>query len=206
MTTSYAIKWREPGGEAYIGRLELGSRALHLVGDAGGARVDRQIGYDELRGLRITHDASERMDGRRALVIERSQGAYHLTSTAFEAGILHELVDRLADLRLAAPRRATVVVPLKVGALTRVRELAAAGPPFDPNETQLTRHQLLLTAQEAIFIFETADERGLQELLTAVDVWAAASTWHDLIDGPPRLAEVAYSWERPDAAGAAGDP
>ena len=149
MKTSYAVKWDEPDGRAYVGRLELGPRALHLVGDAGGARVVRQIGYDELEGLRIGHDAGERVDGPRALVIERPQGAYHLTSTAFDAGILQELVDRLSDLSLAPPRRATIVVPLKEGALARVRELAAAGPPFDPNETQLTRHQLLLTAQEA---------------------------------------------------------
>jgi len=200
MKSSYAVKWREPGGKAYVGRLELGPRALHLVGDAGGARVDRRIGYDELQDLRIAHDPGERVDGRRALVIERPQGAYHLTSAVFEAGILHELVDRLSDLSLAAPRRATVVVPLKEGVLTRVREQAAAGPPFDPNETQLTRHHLLLTAQEAIFVFEAADERGLQALLEEGDVWAAGSTWHDLIAGPPRLAEVAYFWERPEPA------
>jgi hypothetical protein len=198
MKTSYAVKWHEPDGQDYVGRLELGPRVLHLVGDAGGARVDRQIGYDELEGLRIGHDAGERVDGRRTLVIERPQGAYHLTSTVFEAGILQELVDRLSELSLAAPRRATIVVPLKEGALARVRELAAAGPPFDPNETQLTRHQLLLTAQEAIFLFETADEGGLQALLAEVDVWAAASAWHDLVAGPPRLAEIAYSWERPE--------
>jgi len=198
MKTSYAVKWHEPDGQDYVGRLELGPRVLHLVGDAGGARVDRQIGYDELEGLRIGHDAGERVDGRRTLVIERPQGAYHLTSTVFEGGILQELVDRLSELSLAAPRRATIVVPLKEGALARVRELAAAGPPFDPNETQLTRHQLLLTAQEAIFLFETADERGLQALLAEVDVWAAASAWHDLVAGPPRLAEIAYSWERPE--------
>jgi len=198
MKTSYAVKWHEPDGQDYVGRLELGPRVLHLVGDAGGARVDRQIGYDELEGLRIGHDAGERVDGRRTLVIERPQGAYHLTSTVFEGGILQELVDRLSELSLAAPRRATIVVPLKEGALARVRELAAAGPPFDPNETQLTRHQLLLTAQEAIFLFETADEGGLQALLAEVDVWAAASAWHDLVAGPPRLAEIAYSWERPE--------
>ena len=29
-------------------------------------------------------------------MIERPQGAYHLTSTVFEAGILQELVDRLS--------------------------------------------------------------------------------------------------------------
>ena len=116
-------------------------------------------------------------------------------------GPLQELVDRLSDLSLAAPRQATIVVPLKEGASARVRALAAAGPPFDPDSTPLIRHQLLLTAQEAIFVFETADERGgLEALLADVDVWAAASTWHDLVAGPPRLAEVAYSWERPEPA------
>jgi len=198
MKTSYAVKWREPDGRSYVGRLELGPRALHLVGGVGVASVDRQIGYDELEGLRIGHDAGERLDGRRALVIERPQGAYRLTSTVFEAGILHELVDRLSELSLAAPRRATVVVPLKEGALERARELAATGPPFDPNDTQLTRHQLLLTAKEAIFVFETADERGLNALLDEVDLLAAASAWHDLVAGVPRLAEVAYSWEHPE--------
>jgi hypothetical protein len=198
MSTSYAVKWREPDGHAYVGRLELGPRALRLVSDIGGAGVDRQIGYDELDGLRIGHDAGERLEGRRALVIERGHGAYHLTSTGLEAGILLELVDRLAALSLAAPRRATLVVPLKEGALERVRELTAGGPPFDPSRTPLTRHQLLLTDEEAIFVFETADERGLDALLAEIDLGAAASAWRDLIAGPPRLAEIAYSWERPE--------
>src|SRR5438552_14877029 len=193
MKTSYAVKWREAEGPAYVGRLELGPRALRLVGGGGGRAVERQLGYGELTSLRIGHAADERVDGRRSLVLERPQGAVHLTSTVVEAGVLQELVERISDLTLSAPRRATVVVPLKKGALERVRELAAAGPPFDPAATALTPHQLLLTAEEAIFVFESDDERGLQALLGAADVWAAASAWHDVVNGPPRLAEVAYS-------------
>src|SRR5437762_23426 len=83
-------------------------------------------------------------------------------------------------------------VPLEAGALERVRELVATGPPFDPAATALTRHELLLTAEEAIFVFESDDESGLQALLGEIDVWAAASAWHDVVNGPPRLAEVAY--------------
>lgn len=98
MKTSYAVKWREPGGAAYVGRLELRPRALHLVGAGAGASVHRQIGYAELLGLRIGHDPEERVDGRRALVVERQQGAYHLTTTAFEAGMLHELIEHLSEL------------------------------------------------------------------------------------------------------------
>src|SRR2546421_11893458 len=63
MRTSYAVKWREPDGQTYIGRLELGPRAIHLVGDGDRGSVERQIGYEELQGLRIGHDVGERLDG-----------------------------------------------------------------------------------------------------------------------------------------------
>lgn len=85
---------------------------------------------------------------------------------------------------------------LKEGALERARELAAKGPPFDPAEPGLTRHRLLLTSHEAIFEFEAANESELESLLGQVDLWAAAATWRDLVAGAPRLAEVAYPWER----------
>jgi hypothetical protein len=197
--TTYAVKWREPDGRAYVGRLALGPRTLRLEGrQPDGPAVDRQIDYEELQGLRIGHGAADRIGGRPTVVVERAAGAYLLTSAGLGAGIVQELVDRLAELRLGAPRRATVIVPLKEGALERARALAAGGPPFDPAATALTRHQLLLTPAEAIFVFEAESEEGLAALLGAVDVWAAASAWHDVIAGPPRLAEVAYSWERPE--------
>ena len=82
--------------------------------------------------------------------------------------------------------------------MTVFRELAGHGPPFDPAETALTRHQLLLTEQEAIFVFETQSEEGLKALLNQVDISSATVAWQDLVTGPPRLAELAYAWERPE--------
>jgi hypothetical protein len=197
--TTYAVKWREPDGQTYLGRLALGPRTLRLEGrEPDGPSVDRQIGYEEVQGLRIGSHGPDRLDGRPTLVVERADGPYLVTSAGMGVGIVQELVDRLAELRLAAPRRAPGVVPLKEGAVERVRELAAHGPPFDPVETALTRHQLLLTPQEAIFVFEAQTEEGLTALLSQVDIWAAAVAWHDLVAGPPRLAEVAYAWERPE--------
>jgi hypothetical protein len=114
------------------------------------------------------------------------------------AGILQELIDRLARLRLAAPRRATVVLPLKEGALERVRELVAQGPPFDPADTFLTGHQLLLTPEAAIFVFEADSDEGLTALLSQLEVGVEAVAWRELVAGPPRLAEMAYAWERPE--------
>ena len=138
--TTYAVKWREPDGQTFVGRLALGPRTLRLVGrtpGADGPTVDRQIGYAELQGLRIGSRGADRLDGRPALVVERADGAYLVADAGMGAPIVQELVDRLADLRLAAPRKATVVVPLKEGAIDRVRELVAQGPPFDPADTPL---------------------------------------------------------------------
>jgi hypothetical protein len=195
--TTYAVKWREPDGQTYLGRLALGPRTLRLEGrGSGGPAVNRQIGYEEVQGLRLGSHGPDRLDGRPALVFERADGPYLVTSAGMSAGIVQELVDRLAGLRLAAPLRATVVVPLKEDAVDSVRELVAHGPPFDPAETALTRHQLLLTPQEAIFVFEAETEQGLAALLGQLDIWAAAVAWRDLVGGPPRLAEVAYAWER----------
>jgi hypothetical protein len=197
--TTYAVKWREPDGQTYVGRLALGPRTLRLEGRRpDGPAVDRQIGYEEVQGLRLGSHGPDRLDGRPALVVDRADGPYFVTGAGMSAGIVQELVDRLARLRLAAPQRATVVLPLKEGAVDRVRELVAHGPPFDPAETALTRHKLLLTPQEAIFVFEADTDEGLTALLSQLEVWAAAVAWRDLVAGPPRLADVAYAWERPE--------
>jgi hypothetical protein len=196
---TYAVKWREPDGQTYLGRLTLGPRTIRLEGrEPDGPAVDRQIGYEEVRNLRVGSSGPSRLDGRPTLVVERADGQYLLASAGMGAGIVQELVERIAGLRLVGPRRAILVAPLKEGAGDRVRELAGHGPPFAPADTALTRHQLLLTDQEAIFVFEAQTEEGLKAVLNQVDIWAAAVTWQDLVDGPPRLAEVAYAWERPE--------
>jgi hypothetical protein len=79
-----------------------------------------------------------------------------------------------------------------------VRELVSDGPPFDPADTPLTRHELLLTSREAIFVFETATEDELRALLRRLDLWAAGAAWGQLAAGPARIAEFAYAWERPE--------
>ena len=205
--TTYAVKWREPDGRTFIGRLAFGPRTLRLVGRTSGTEgptVDRQIGYAELQGLRIGSRGADRLDGQPALVVERADGPYLVADAGMGAPIVQELVDRLAHLRRAAPRNATVVVSLKEGAIDRVRELVAQGPPFDPAETPLTRHELFLTPREAIFVFEAETEDGLRALLGQLNIWATAAAWRQLVAGAPRLADMAYAWERPEPYIAAG--
>ena len=180
-----------------FGRLVFTPQALVLEGRNGDEHgVTRTIGFDEVRGFHVGRAGDERLDGQPTLVIERAGGDWVITSKVVHAGVLQELVDRLAQLRLE-PRRATVVLPLKEGTEEKARQLAAAGPPFDPAETSLTRHQLLLSPAEAIFIFEAESDLALEGLLAQLNLWGAAAAWGEIIAGPPRLAELVYGWERP---------
>jgi hypothetical protein len=103
--TTYAVKWREPDGQTFVGRLALGPRALHLEGRRRGAEgpaVNRRFGYEELRGLRVGSRGADRLDGRPALVVEQPEGAFLVAGAGTGAPIVQELSERLADLRLAA--------------------------------------------------------------------------------------------------------
>jgi hypothetical protein len=101
------------------------------------------------------------------------------------------------------PSRVVVVVPLQPGARERVRELLEGGPPFDPEAAGLERHQVFLTDQEAVFLFEASAQAALDRLARSLRLRDAAVAWRDLIAADEvRLADVAYSWVR----GAGGGP
>ncbi len=101
--TTYAVTWREPGGETFVGRLVLGPRTLLLAGRRRGTAGDvvgRQIDYAELDGLRLGSRGPDRLDGRPAVVVERAGGRYLIAGAGTGAPIVQELLERLADLRL----------------------------------------------------------------------------------------------------------
>ncbi len=100
--TTYAIKWREPSGQTFIGRLAFGARTLRLDGRRSGVNeppVYRHLRYDELQSLRIGSRGADRLDGRPALVVEWLEGAYLFAGAGQGAPIVQELVDRLVELR-----------------------------------------------------------------------------------------------------------
>ena len=96
----------------------------------------------------------------------------------------------------SASSRAALVLPLVEGAQQRVAELLRHGPPFDPEEIGLGRHQVFLTENEAVFLFESDSPGAAERLLSTSRLWAAAAAWKDLVAGPPRLADNAFSWVR----------
>jgi hypothetical protein len=205
MRTTYAVTWQEKDSSPHSGRLELRPWGLRFeaVGD-GEARpqIVRDVGYEDVAEVRIGRVTGDRIGGRPTLVVERRAGGPVRIASVAQAGIVSELAERLAALVLGGrgSSRVVVVVPLKGGNRDRVRELLATGPPFDPAAVGLERHEVFLTDSEAVFLFEAPARSVLERLVVDPSLWAAAAAWKDLVAGPARLAEDAYSWTRSNAA------
>ena len=92
-----------------------------------------------------------------------------------------------------------VIAPLKPGAEARARELLAEGPPFDLEGSAFDAHEVFVTPQEVVFVFEGSETLNL----TAGDpgLWRAAKDWGECLDGRPRIARSAFSWKRDVASG-----
>jgi hypothetical protein len=98
-------------------------------------------------------------------------------------------------------RQIAIVARLNERAEPRAAELLEKGPPFDPGERGFERHAVYLSATEVVFIFEGREvESILDEIIGDPFCWllsAALNEWRPLIDGTPRIARPAYSWEAP---------
>src|SRR5207247_198876 len=144
----------------------------------------------------------ERINGRPSVVLERIGHVPVTIATVAQSSLVGEIAERLAEFQLGAraPTRLTLVLPLKPGAREAVGDLLAKGPPFDPVAMPgLARHEVVLTPEEAIFIFESTEgSDAIASLLAKSAFWNAAGMWQEHVAGPPRLGEVVYSWARAD--------
>jgi hypothetical protein len=96
---TYAVKWREPSGETFVGRLALGTSSLDFDGSSvDGPAIERRFGYAELGELRIGYRRTDRLDGRPSLVIDRPDGTYRVTGAVSQVGVVPELIERLSGL------------------------------------------------------------------------------------------------------------
>jgi hypothetical protein len=196
MRTTYGVVWREGESPLAAGKLELLPHGIRLDGLDG----SQEIPYELVSSVRVGRLAGERIDGRPSVVLERRTGAPVTIATVAKPSLVGEIVERLAALQLGgdlAPRMA-VVLPIKPEAHDAVRELLEGGPPFDPEQmTGLDRHEVFLTAQEAIFLFDSQlGTDAIAQLVAHTELWQAAAAWRDHIAGPPRIAENVYSWTR----------
>jgi hypothetical protein len=90
-----------------------------------------------------------------------------------------------------------VVIPLAEGARDRAVALLARGPQFDPAAAGLTRYEVFFTAGEAVFLFEAETQEAVEKFVADTGAWAGA--WKELAAGPLRIAESAFTWERPES-------
>jgi len=102
MKTSYGVVWREGTAPLARGKLELLARTIRLDGLSGCTRVTREIPYRELAAVRIGRSSADRLNGHPALVLEPRLGRAISLASVAQPGIIVELVERLAGLRLAA--------------------------------------------------------------------------------------------------------
>jgi hypothetical protein len=198
MQKSYGVVWRAGEAPVAAGKLELLPTVLRLEGREG----LREIPYDEIARVRIGRSSADRLEGRPSVVLERRDGDPVTISTVAQANLVGEIAERLAALQPCAERtgRVTVVLPLRPGAEADVRALVASGPPFDPGGVEgLDQHEVFVTSDEVVFRFESSlGPETLKRLLARREIWRAASSWYKHIAGPPKVAEIAYSWSRPD--------
>jgi hypothetical protein len=114
-----------------------------------------------------------------------------------------QLSGELAALR-AHPHARTlaVVVPVDPQRQDMTRAALAEGPPFDPRAAGLARHEVILTSDEAVFLFELAHgPRDLDAILASEEFWSVVSWWEHIATARPRLGVVAYSWSEDTGEG-----
>ena len=200
MRTTYAVTWQGSSGEPSSGKLELSPEGMAFEGSAGNGPVDMEIGYDEISTIRVARSSADCLDSRPTLVLERRADAPIRIASVAQTGIISELAERLAKVLLeerSKLSRLAVVLPLQDGVGDLARSLIAKGPPFDIESTGLESHHVFITDSEAVFLFEGETAAAIRLLAGQAHLWTVASGWNELLAGPPRVAEDAYSWARP---------
>lgn len=196
MERSYGVVWREGSRGPVTGKLELLPRALRLEG----LDDSRELPYERVAAVRVGRGASDRINGGSVVVVERRVGDPISIATVAQSSVIGEIAERLAALRLGAQasRRLIVIVPLKPDAHAGVERLLKQGPPFDPAAIEgLDRHEVFVTSDEAVFVFESElGAQALAPLLADPKLWEAAAGWREHVAGSPRIAEDVFSWSR----------
>lgn len=94
--------------------------------------------------------------------------------------------------------RFVVTARLQRGFFERVREILREGPPFDLASTSSERHQVYLSRDELVFMFEGphADEE-VGGVLDDPGVLGRAGRLARHFKGPPSVPEEVFDWNRP---------
>lgn len=196
MRITYAVTWEGPEGTRRSGRLELGADALHLEGSNGDGAASKHLPYTDVSRFRLARSAEERLQARPTLLLEVRGGELLKIAAVSQPGIVAELADRLAVLTgdRKTVETAAIVVPLRPGSRTEVEALLRSGPPFDPSRLGLVRHEVFVSDDEVVFVFQGLPSVFAERLAEDDSFWNAAAMWRPLVRGRARFAETAYTW------------
>lgn len=183
--------WSNDGAPTHTGRLIASETCLELHGDGESVFIEGSV----LANARAA-SYGERLNGRPTIVLERRDGTI-VRIGALEFAVVGELLDQIAALPDGSRTsdRALIVVPLRKGSREKALDLVAQGPPFDLQATGLTRHEVFVSDDRAIFLLEGPRiDETVERLLHDVSVWRTAVAWRSCLAGRPTLANPAYSW------------
>jgi hypothetical protein len=94
---SVPVIWVENGGAPRAGRADLTAVGVHLDGGSRAERRTLDLAYAEIEAVRIGRDGSDRIDGRRAVVLTLRSGR-EVSFVAFDRpGAVLELAHRLEE-------------------------------------------------------------------------------------------------------------
>ena len=97
--SSYAVLWSEPPCEVETGKLELGPESIRFEGSHGGRGGGvHRVYYTDIGGVRIGHNARERLRGRPAVVVDLLEGGPLRIGSVNGVGTVAELADELTRL------------------------------------------------------------------------------------------------------------
>ena len=100
--SSYAVVWSEPFCAFETGKLDLGPESIRFEGSHGGRHgCVHRVYYDDIEGVRIGHQAEERLCGRPAVVVELARGGPLRIGSVDGVGTVAELADELTRLSVS---------------------------------------------------------------------------------------------------------
>jgi hypothetical protein len=99
--------------------------------------------------------------------------------------------------------RVAIIARLKEGSEQRAAELVGAGPPFDLTDAGIVRHNIYISAREAVFVFEGHEVEWIVDQLIDepfhYDLHRTLDEWREIVDGQPRVARERFGWQLDDA-------
>jgi hypothetical protein len=199
MQERFAVVFREGTSEA-SGRLDVEPDRLLLQGVSSHGKLTVEIPCAELRAVRVVQSASERLNGYRTLVLERSRGPA-IQVAPLGIAFVPEIVSLLSSLTNRDGDTLAVRVTLKKGCLGRARALLAKGPPLDPASLGLSGHDVYLHEGEAVFLFRGSDVRvRISKALAHPAIWRAGLAWQRCFAAAPQIVDAADVWLDPTPA------